>query len=258
MKSPSKNSVRRAQTLLGTFVEITAKGLSIPELHKAISNAFEEIRRVHQELSFFDPASDVSRLNRDAFSGPIRVGKDCYFVLKAACKVSRSTDGLFDCSAGSGGSYRDIVFLSKSRIKFKRALTVDLGGIAKGFAVDRAVSVLKEKGVPSGCVNAGGDLRVFGEGVQPIHVRHPQNPSIFVLIGHFKDISFATSGIYFSKKIARPGTNRFYEDPSSISVMASECMMADALTKPVSLGPERSGRFLERFKAKAFILRPSS
>ena len=89
-------SVRRARPLLGTFVEITAVGTPAPAIDAAIDAAFETIEIVHRLMSFHEAESDVSRLNRDAATHPVRVHRWTYEVLAAALALQRCSDGLFD------------------------------------------------------------------------------------------------------------------------------------------------------------------
>jgi thiamine biosynthesis lipoprotein len=74
-------------------------------------------------------------------------------------------------------SYRDIVLPPGGMVRFLRPLAIDLGGIAKGFAVDWAVEALRAEGAAGGTVNAGGDLRAFGHEVEQIHLRDSANPA---------------------------------------------------------------------------------
>ena len=178
--------------MLGTFVQIQAFGSNADELEDAVEAAFLPIAQVHQLMSFHDPESEVSRMNRDASHKGVSVHPWTWRVLKSAQEFSRNTDGIFDITmAGQlvkwnylprygarygGGSWRDIILEATGRVRFRRPLLIDFGGIAKGFAVDRAVEVLKRNRVTGGIVNGGGDLRVFGSASQLVHLRHPAEP----------------------------------------------------------------------------------
>lgn len=112
------------------------------------------------------------------------------------------------------------------------------GGIAKGFAVDKAVEVLQSKGTRSGLVNAGGDLRVFGIQSDPVWVRDPQAPGTAQWIGEIVDGAVATSAAYFTadneaghschSAIVNPSRQRRVKVTGSVSVVANTCMLADA------------------------------
>ena len=134
--------------------------LTASELEGAIDAAFLAIAHVHRLMSFHDPESEVSRMNRDACYKRVRVHPWTWRVLKSAQEFSRNTNGIFDITmagqlvkwnylpAGYGarfgrGSWRDIILEATGHVRFRRPLLIDLGGIAKGFAVDRAVEILK-------------------------------------------------------------------------------------------------------------------
>ena len=97
------------------------------------------------------------------------------------------------------GSWRDIILEDTGHVRFRRPLLIDFGGIAKGFAVDRAVEILKRKRVMAGIVNAGGDLRVFGSASQLVHLRHPKQPNRAAGAVRLRERAIATSGIYFAR-----------------------------------------------------------
>ncbi len=278
--------ISRARPLLGTLVEIRIGGRREEILHKAASQAFKAIEKVHRLMSFHDPQSDISKLNRLAYRKAVRVHPWTYKVLRTAHRVSEITEGLFDCTvapllmrggflpdlissgpSSENNSFRDILFLPLYRIRFKKPLVVDLGGIAKGFAVDRAVQMLKKNKIAYGSVNAGGDLSIFGNRKQPIYIRYPLSPGQFFFLGNKTEISVATSAGYYSKKniggkwvvpIVHPKRGSFCPSQSSVSVLASSCMIADALTKAVMLAGPRRPLFLKRFSAKAFVLQPEN
>jgi thiamine biosynthesis lipoprotein len=265
--------------LLGTFVEIQALGSDPTDLEDAIEAAFLAIAQVHRLMSFHDPDSDVSRMNRDACYKRAHIHPWTWRVLKSAQEFSRYTDGIFDVTmAGqlvkwnylprcgshvARGSWRDIILESTGRVRFRRPLLIDFGGIAKGFAVDRAVDVLKRNRVMAGIVNAGGDLRVFGPASQSVHVRHPAEPRRAVGMVRLRKRAMATSGIYFARTkksgccvspMLNGRTGRATCDLVSVTVAAASCMTADALTKAVFVLRERAAPLLARYSADALLL----
>ena len=177
MKRNRQIEVRRCRPLLGTFVEIQAFGSNAAELERAIDAAFLAVAQVHRLMSFHAPESDLSRMNRDAHYKTVRIHPWTRRVLKSAEEFSRNSDGIFDvttagqlvkwrylpkyCFPSGKGSWRDIILESTDLVRFRRPLLVDFGGIAKGFAVDHAVGILKRNRAVAGIVNAGGDLRVL-------------------------------------------------------------------------------------------------
>lgn len=289
MKPPSPNpepTLRRARPLLGTLVEIQAGGLtSADRLERAVEKAFAAIARVQAALSFHDPASDLSRLNRLAARRAVRVDSSTWSVLRHAVALARASEGRFDPSiapllqhwgllpgkatrspahAKPHAGWRAILLLPGRRVRFLTPLTLDLGGIAKGYAVDRAVAALRRAGVPRGLVNAGGDLRVFGADPAPVHVRHPTQPGAFFSLGELSDGALATSALTWSgKKTSRgratgalvdPRTNTACGQGVSITVLARTAWLADALTKVVAIDPSTAGPLLSRYQARAVVL----
>src|SRR4030095_13573925 len=273
------NRVRRARPSLGTFVEITARGDDEAKLHDAIGRAFNAIARVDRQMSFHHPDSDVSRINREAFQRKVTVDPWTWRVLRAAQKLSHETDGIFDITVArklmqwkylprhyrnvSKGNWRDIVLEKNHTVRFRNRVVVDLGGIAKGFAVDRAVKALKCAGVRSGVVNAGGDLRVFGLKSELVHLRHPDEPMLPAGAISLHERALASSGIYFSRKrhgravissLLDGRTCRSSRRLISVSVAASVCMIADALTKIVFVAGAKSVPLLARYHADALLL----
>jgi len=267
---PETLELRRVRPLLGTLVEIAARGSEREHLARAIDAAFATVSQVHRLMSFHARGSDVSRLNRHAWRTALRVHPWTYAVLKEAQRVARASDGLFDVSVARilvarrllpaprgvrvpdrRACYRDIRLLPGFRVRFHRPLLLDLGGIAKGFAVDRAVQRLRSAGIDSALVNAGGDLRCFGPVVQRVHVRDPQAPSRLLPLADLASGAIATSAAYFTRQ-RRAGRDVCAQvDPrgggrvpaGSVSVAARRCITADAWTKVLLLG---GARFLGR------------
>jgi thiamine biosynthesis lipoprotein len=262
-------------------VEVTARGIGEAELTRAVSEAFDAVGHVHRLMSFHDPHSDVGRVNRLAHRMAVRVHPWTWHVLEAAQRISRATAGAFDVTVGGElvrlgylpsslpgrldrrACWRDVRLLPGLRVRFARRLLVDLGGIAKGFAVDRAVERLRARGACAGLVNAGGDLRAFGSVTWRIHLRHPTNPAKLIPFADMASGALATSAGYFSRRVRRgtaftsviDGARRTPIDPAfSASVAAANCMLADALTKLVLLRGSRAHGQVRRLGGRAFIV----
>ena len=285
MPSPSSPpELRRARPLLGTLVEICAAGgSSLQQLNQAVDQAFAAIERVHALMSFHAPDSEVSRLNREAHRRALRVGPRTFAVLQAAQTLARLSGGAFDISVAArlqawgllppspgavddGASWRDLELLDASRVRFRRRLKIDLGGIAKGYAVDCAVAVLRDAGLSAGLVNAGGDLRVFGAGARNLALRDPRLPLLAGRRIRLADEALATSAGYFSRRHAargevsallNPATGEAFLGSASVSVIAPQCMLADALTKIVLFAPAATAEaVLSTYNARALVLAP--
>jgi thiamine biosynthesis lipoprotein len=280
MRSHSSIEIRRCRPLLGTFVEVATSGSSAADLDHGISAAFAAIEKVQRLMSFHNPASDVSRINRGAFPKSVIVHPWTWKVLKAAQQFARESDGVFDiaiarCLADWGylpergyrldgaATWRDVFLRKNYRVFFRRPLIVDLGGIAKGFAVDQAVAALKETGATSGIVNAGGDLCVFGSASQVVHLRHPSRPAQVAGAVRLRERAMATSGIYFARRkyrgrsvspIVDGRTGRSLRELISVSVAASDCMTADVLTKILFVLREKAAGLLAHYHADGLLL----
>lgn len=257
------HAIRRARPLLGTFVEITALGRDAARLERAVSCAFFAIERLQARLNVHDPASEVSRLNRSAHRRSVPVSGDTWRLLRAAKRLSLLSAGAFDVTAPharGGGDFRDIALLPGRRVRFARRLRIDLGGIAKGYCVDRAVTALKRAGVRSGLVNAGGDLRAFGARAYPLQLRHPADPHALLPWGRIRDAAVATSARYRTGRDrcagalvdGRGGTP--IGAGVSVSVRAAHAWVADALTKVVAVQDAAAVAVLARYRARAWVL----
>src|ERR1700746_1782991 len=161
MKSP-RDELRRARPLLGTIVEITIDSYPDQSAELAIDRAFASIAAIHQQMSFHDPNSLLSRANREAFDRPVSVDDKTFQVLTIARDFYLLSGGLFDPTIApilqrteflpafdegpteSEASFADVELLSHNRVRFRRpGIRLDLGGIAKGFAVDQAMAALE-------------------------------------------------------------------------------------------------------------------
>ena len=229
--------IRRAQPWLGTIVEVSA--VAGPELaNSAIDAAFSAVARVHNGMSPQIAESDVGRFNAGS-TGAYLIDAWTAEVLTAAHELAEVSDGAFDITLGTGGlsawSLRD-----RQLIKHRQNIQLDLGGIAKGYAVDRAVEVLQDAGIACGWVNAGGDLRVFGDLDFPLHIRSPQAPERTLPLLALRDGAFATS--VFDHRAAH----------THISVAAPLCLWADALTKIMAFAPAHCEPLLARYHAQTW------
>ena len=248
--------VRRARPQLGTLVEIGVAAEYPPwscggacNADAAIAAAFARIAQVESALSRFDPRSSIGRFNAAARGASIALDEDARVVLAAAGDLRAESGGIFDISVGTGhdGWACDGLVLRK----LCRQVRLDLGGIAKGHAVDVAIAALQQAGVPAGWVNAGGDLRVFGPLALPIDLRDERIGGVrrFATIA---DGAFATSwiatprlGLNRPRRADRPGRHA--------SVAADRCLWADALTKVVALTGDAQHALVAAHGARAWL-----
>lgn len=275
MMLPS-SELRRAQPHLGTIVDIWAKGPGT-STSEAIDAAFAEIGEVHRLMSFHSADSDISRINRAEVGTAVRVDRKTYEVLRFAQELSELSEGVFDITVGGAlvaagflpasnrcpsrdTDYRDLALLPDEHVKLGKPALLDCGGIAKGYAVDLALARLRACGMESGLVNAGGDLRFFGES-QTVHLRHPHTSQLLQL-DPLTDKAVASSSGFYTQSAGGGGADALVDPRSGacqewrygVTVIASSCMVADALTKVVRLFPGSIADLLERFDAQALII----
>jgi thiamine biosynthesis lipoprotein len=255
--------MRRAQPWLGTLVEISVAD-ELPEalLQSAIAAAYAEVALVQRLMSFHDAGSDVSRLNRAAQDDTVPLHPHTAVVLALARQIAAVSDGMFDI--GCAPQLVEWGYLPEPAAARSQARGwIDLGGIAKGYAVDLAIDALHRAGVRSACVNAGGDLRVIGRDAWPVAVRDPRAPSRSTTMVQLRDEAMATSASYFSARqhqgvavcaLVDGRSGQPVQSRSSISVRAPRCVLADALTKIVAASGDASHPALAAFGATAFIL----
>lgn len=244
---------------------------------KSIDKAFDTIAEIEKRLSFFHPASDVSRINNLPRNTPLTIHPHTYAVLSFAQELSLKSNGIFDVTVGgtlirqgflpascrkkSEGNWRDILLLENSVIMLTKEVCIDLGGIAKGYAVDCAVAMLLEEGISCGSVNAGGDLRIFGSRSEPLFIRHPITPEQTIPLGDLlHNNAAATSAGYYSRSngvlpIVHPHNHQCIDHFDSATILAPSCMIADALTKVLLIDPDHSIEILKHFQARALLMR---
>lgn len=245
---------RRAQPWLGTLVEIVAEGADMPHLLAASDRAFARIAGIHAAMSFQADDSELTRVNRAAQHGWTPLSPELAAVFHAALEFARASGGLFDPSVagwlvasgqlphhpGFPASVRPdwrAIELDGDRVRYARPLLIDLSGIAKGYAVDAALASLAAAGVSAATVNAGGDLARFGDSAVPVHVRLPQRPTHTLQLAALKHGAAATSASYFQPDALRhPSSGQPLCATASVTVLAADCMTADALTKVVAAG----------------------
>jgi thiamine biosynthesis lipoprotein len=216
-----------SKVLMGTVVELTLTGdgeLSEPHFARAARSAFTEIERLESIFSSYKPKSDVSRISDSAGKGPVKVSPEVVEVVRVALKISKLSEGAFDPTVGSlievwsfSGEVKEIptkarveelkklvdytrIFIENDSVGIRGARTkMNLGGIAKGYIVGKAVDKLREFGVKRVIVKAGGDMFVFSEETTKpfeIGISHPREKGR--LLGKLKlqGGAIATSGDY--------------------------------------------------------------
>jgi FAD:protein FMN transferase len=272
----------REEAIMGTrcAVELWANDKARGEA--ALESVFADMRRIDVLMSTYKPDSEVSRVNAQAGKAPVAISVELFNLLQTAQEYSRLSSGVFDITYASVGylyDYRNHVHpngqaiaaalpsIDYRQLKFdpvahtvafgKPGMRIDLGGIAKGYSVDRGIDILKARGFDRAMVNAGGDTRVMGDRFgKPwmIGIRHPDRKDEYVLRVPLEDAAFSTSGDY--ERFFEEGGVRYHHilDPKtgmsphavrSVTIIASNATRTDGLSKTVFiLGPEKGLAFI--------------
>ena len=276
-----KTQLRRMRPALGTWVEIQASATHQRAATRAISAAFLAIDAVQRRFSIFQAHSELSQINQRAFAEPVALSPEANALLTLALDIAQSSDGAFDPTAGTklclqrapagqapdldaSASWRDIEIAEHS-IRFHKRLLLDLGGIAKGHAVDMAIAALRENGCSAAVVNAGGDMRCFGADLT-VHLRDPKTGQVSAESIALSNQALATSGGGLSARrsggrarTCLVGSKRIAWRQTSVSVLAEHATIADALTKVMLFGNAAIRQsHAERFDARVIFLQSAA
>ena len=260
--------MKRCRPLLGTFVEIESDNA------EAIGGAFSAIERIQLLMSAQHPASELSQVNRLAHREPVSVSSWTAAVIRRSLFWARRSGGAFDIvRAGRMALARGAlprhpgqqlpasddwtaVQLCGRQVRFNSPVCLDLGGIAKGFAVDRAIDALRSAGATHGLVNAGGDVCGFGPQPWPVTVVDPRQRVPVAMIDLRNGALATSSGLRGPRGALTfdhlPGADRRW---TSVTVRASTACDADALTKILWSGVPEADGLLREAGAQAFALR---
>ncbi len=289
------------QILMGTFARIVAVAGHRDIAQKGIDSAFARLRQIERLASTHLEDSEISKVNRLAFLEPVKVSDPTFEILRAAVDYGRLTDGAFDITVGplielwqsAADSNRapepnqlektltkigfDKIYLNPDDKTVRlgaEGMKLDLGGIAKGYAIDQAIAALRESGAAGGMVDVGGDIRCFGTpangkrnwliGLQDPDLSKEQN----LLVLKLHDGAVATSGDYRRfvligaakhSHIIDTYTGQSATPLSSVSVITPKGVDADALATAVSvLGPEDGLKLIDSLdNTEAIIISPA-
>ncbi len=272
--------LRRARPLLGTIVQIQVEGLGEADALAALDAAFAEIARVHRCMSFHEADSDLSRIHRAAPGTVVSVDQRTAEVLHIAQNVELLSHGVFNVAVAArlvangclphpaspfvpdpSACWRDVELLPEHGVRLLKPLWLDLGGIAKGYAVDRAIAILQRSGATQGGVNAGGDLRVFGARAEQVWLRQGQDSATLLAAVELANAAVATSSSVDAGSCG-PHVHGVSRAPArsdtTVSVVAESCVVADALTKVVLAGDAAvTAEVLAAFGAEASVHEPA-
>ncbi len=272
---------------MGTLVEISVfeKDENIVQL--AIQNAFDEIQRLEGLMSTHIPNSEISKINQAAGIEPVPVSPEVFEVIDRALYWAEQTDGALDISIGpvqelwafegdhpslpdkntleqalSKVDYRKIRLENQTVFLTDKGMSIHLGAIAKGYAVDRAIYILQEKDIHHAFINAGGDLKTLGHRPDrtawKIGLQHPRKPESILASFSLSVKAVATSGDY-QKYFDQDGTRYHHILNSktgypvigtmSATVITDTVMDADALSTALFvMGAEKGLAFINSLK----------
>lgn len=274
----ASDRVERMRHVMGTLWTIEAEGDRAGE---AVETAFAEIRRLDALLSTYRPDSELSRLNRTAAAAPVALSDETASLIRRALAYAAASDGAFDPTVGplvkawgfkhldykrpseaqlaaarARVGYRHVRF-DRGRLAFARpGMELDLGAIAKGYAVDRALSLLGARGMRRARVDAGGNQAVLGAGPWRFGVRHPRREGellgvVTLAAGGLSTSGDAERGFWLDGRRyghvldARTG---WPASAMSVTVTAPTAEAADALSTALAvLGPAKGRALLARY-----------
>ena len=275
--------LKREEAIMGTsiVVELWADERTAGEA--AIQAVMDEMHRIDRAMSPFKEDSELSRINREAHQAPVPVSVEMARLIVRAAEFSELSGGAFDITYAAVGhlydyrnrvrpsdeelekaraaiGWRGLVLDSQARtVRFaKPGMRIDLGGFAKGHAVDNAAAILRRRGIAHAMVSAGGDSRVIGDRrgrPWTIGIRDPRRPGQVAAMLPLEDVSISTSGDYeryFDADGTRfhhlidPATGKSPREIQSVTILADDGLTSEALSKIVFVsGVERGMALVE-------------
>lgn len=274
---------KQQEDIMGT--EITVEFWDEDNVHasQCAKRVFTEMHRIDALMSPYKQDSELSRINRQANEQAVIVSEEMFKLLQKSAQVADLSDGAFDITFSSVGhmydyrqgikptekqiqgsldaiNYRHVQLDEKSRsVRFARiGIRIDLGGIAKGYAVDNGIVILQKCGIKGGLVSAGGDSRILGDrGDRPwmMGVRHPRKKQDVAVVLPLSDSAISTSGDYerfFIQNgeryhhIISPKTGKSVSSSWSATVVGPDATTTDALSTTLFvLGPKQGMELVE-------------
>ncbi len=273
----------RDEAIMGTAIHVELWAASRPQGDAATAAVMAEMRRIDAAMSPHQPTSELSRINRDAGSQAVPLSAEMFALIARSVAFSELSNGAFDITFASVGNlfdyragtapdaaalalgraaigYRHLLLDAHARtLRFGRAgMRIDLGGFAKGHAVDGSIAILQRMGIRHAIVSAGGDSRVLGDKLgQPwmVAIRDPRDADAVVAVLPLEDVAISTSGDYerfFESGGVRchhlidPATGASPTGVRSVTILADDGLTSEALSKSVFvLGVERGLALVE-------------
>lgn len=255
------------QAIMGTSTIVELYSENTQQAKQCSQLVFDEMHRIDNLMSPYIKQSELAQVNQNAARQSVKISKELFNLIQRSIEFSKMSNGAFDITFASVGhlydfrmkrhptdkqinlklnaiNYKSLILdESKTRISFSHKNTrIDLGGIAKGYAVDNAINILKKCGIKNALVSAGGDSRILGDkNGRPwvMGVRHPRDKSKVVVSIPLSDAAISTSGDYeryFIENgtryhhIIQPTTGQSVDQTWSVSVIAEKAITSDALS----------------------------
>lgn len=252
---------------MGTNVVVDIWHADTGIAEKCSEKVFAEMRRIDELMSPFKKDSELAKINQQASKQEVKISDELFKLIELSLKFSEKSAGAFDITFASVGSlynYRQrqkpsakvisekLKFINYHNIKLNKAnssikftqdgVRIDLGGIAKGYAVDNGIAILKTCGIANGLVSAGGDSRILGDRRgRPwvMGVRHPRKKNDVVVKLPLSNVAISTSGDYEryfiedSKRyhhIIKPGTGKSVDSTWSATIIGDKAVLTDVLS----------------------------
>ncbi len=285
------------RAIMGTAVSVELWCDDAAAAHAAIEAVMQEMVHINDSMSPWIETSELALINREATQHPVKISAEMFFLLKTSLHYSEISAGAFDISFASVGylyDYRNHIEPSKEQIAshldaidyrsikltphpnplpqgerentyagtvqfMKPGMRIDLGGIAKGYAVDQGANLLIARGIKNAIVTAGGDSRIVGDRRgRPwmVGIKDPRVPDKVAVLLPLADTALSTSGDYERffmdgerrvHHIINPRTGQSASAVRSVSVLTAHGIDSDALTKPLFiLGVERGMEIINR------------
>lgn len=275
---------KQQRNMMGTVISLEIDTNDDKQANFCSTQVFDEFHRIEQLMSPYIRDSEISLINSEAEHKAVEVSPELFELLKTSMKFSQLSQGAFDISFASIGhqyDYRKHIQPDETQIKqslpavnfrhielinntihFSRpGMRIDLGGIAKGYSVDRAIALLQQCGIQSGIVSAGGDSRIIGDkNGRPwiIGIQHPRKKQAYALRIPLTNSAISTSGDYERyfltndrriHHIINPRTGRSARKSWSASVIGPDATTTDALsTTMFILGAEQGIQLINTMK----------
>ncbi|MGI9341467.1 MAG: FAD:protein FMN transferase [Gammaproteobacteria bacterium] len=277
---------------MGTRVQIELWHDDADDAARLIRAGMAEFDRIDAAMSTYRDDSEITRINDAAASGPVEVGAELFELIERALDLSELTAGSFDITYDSVGQlydYRsnsrpgeDAIRQSLAKIDYRLVeldadastiqfaapgVRINLGGIAKGYACESVIALLRERGVTNALVSAGGDTRLLGDrgnGPWVVGIRDPDDKNGVVTRLALDDEAVSTSGDYerfFDEDgvryhhILNPSTGHSAGELRSVSVIGPDATMTDGLSTSVFvLGPTEGLALIEQLQDYEAIL----